>query len=170
MKLITITPEPSTADLFFVFVSFIVPSLCFWVTEVTQLEVCVLLDLPLRSNICDTIYGPTNKAELPMKIFLCQNEREELRVSTLSRFAPAEVRYLKNTHLWLLESALSIGVFDIPFVHHEEIVNASEFVSRSKIAPPPTPSPVTRSTVGALPLVPVNNSGVSQAVSVLSLH
>ena len=79
-------PEPSTADLFFVFVSFIVPSLCFWVTEVTtQLEVCVLLELPLRSNICDNIYGPTNKAELPMEIFLCQNEREELRVSTLSR-------------------------------------------------------------------------------------
>ena len=91
MKLISITPEPSTADLFFVFVSFIVPSLCFWVTEVTQLEVCVLLDLPLRLNICDNIYGPTNKAEPPMKIFLCQNEREELRVSTLSRFARAEV-------------------------------------------------------------------------------
>ncbi len=68
------------------------PSLCFWVTEVTQLEVCVLLDLPLRSNICDIIYGPINKAELPMEIFLCQNERKELRVSTLSRFARRAIK------------------------------------------------------------------------------
>lgn len=70
----------------------------------------------------------------------------------------------------MLESTLSVGVFDIPFVHHEEIVNASEFEFRSKIAPPSTPSPVTRATVSALPLVPVNNSGVSQAVLVSSCH
>ena len=93
MKRISI-PEPSTADLFFVFVSFIVLSLSFWVTEVTQLEVCVLLGLPFRSNICDNLYGPINKAEPAMRMFLCQNEREELRVPTLSRFAGAKFCFL----------------------------------------------------------------------------
>ena len=32
-----------------------------------------------------------------------------------------------------LDSSLSVGVFDIPFVHHEETFNVSEFHSRSKI-------------------------------------
>ena len=54
-------------------------------------------------------------------------------------------------------------MFDIPFVHHEETFNVSEFHSRSKIdlpSPQSTPTPEL-STVGALPLVPANNSGVS---------
>ena len=104
-----------------------------------------------------------------MMMFLCQNEREELRVPTLFRFAGVKYCLILTTDC-LLGSTLSVGVFDIPFVHHEEIVNASEFEFRSKIAPPSTPSPVTRATVSALPLVPVNNSGVSQPVLVCSCH